>query len=171
MGESIRSYVDAYDRKSWRGQETTSKAVSSPRLLAARCSPLSRFSDRVPIRWVSGGMEERDMKDSGEGRGNVTRQGLQRQQSETAAGAVRQLADIGSPPLLDYAAAAAYLGATQSFLRRLVLEKRVRYYKVGKFVRFRVEDLDAFVDEGRVDPQDLRAKGSPLRRSPRRYSA
>ena len=33
------------------------------------------------------------------------------------------------------AMAAAHLGVTVAFVRRLVLEKRVRYYKVGKFVR------------------------------------
>ena len=111
------------------------------------------------------------MTDSGEGRSNVVRPGVQRRQPGVAAAAGREPSNVGSQPLLDYAAAAAYLGATQSFLRRLVLEKRVRYYKVGKFVRFRVEDLDAFVEEGRVEPQDLRGKDSPLLRPPRRYSA
>ena len=75
-------------------------------------------------------------------------------------------------PLLDYEAAAAYLGANTSFLRRLVLEKRVRYYKVGKFVRFRTVDLDAFINQGRVDPRDVRVhRESTLRRSRGRYSA
>lgn len=111
------------------------------------------------------------MRDSGAGRSSVVRTGVPRRQSGVAAAAGREPSDVGSQPLLDYAAAAAYLGATQSFLRRLVLEKRVRYYKLGKFVRFRKEDLDAFVDEGRVDPQDLRVDDSPLRRSSRRHSA
>ena len=111
------------------------------------------------------------MRDSGGGRSNVVRPGVQRRQSGVAATAGREPVAVGSQPLLDYAGAAAYLGATQSFLRRLVLEKRVRYYKVGKFVRFRMEDLDAFVEEGRVEPQDLRVKDSPLLRPPRRYSA
>jgi excisionase family DNA binding protein len=64
----------------------------------------------------------------------------------------------GSQPLLDYEAAAAYLGANPSFLRRLVLERRVRYYKVGKFVRFRAVDLDAFINEGRVEPREVRVR-------------
>ena len=51
--------------------------------------------------------------------------------------------------LLNVAGAAAYLGVTDAFVRRLVLEKRVRYFKVGKFVRFRPVDLEAFV--GRAD--------------------
>jgi len=55
-------------------------------------------------------------------------------------------------PLLDVAAAATHLGVSEGFVRRLVLERRVRYFKVGKFVRFRVLDLDAFVEAGRCDP-------------------
>lgn len=54
--------------------------------------------------------------------------------------------------LLDVAGAATYLGVTQAFVRRLVLERRVRYYKLGKFVRFRPPDLDAFVEAGRREP-------------------
>lgn len=66
-------------------------------------------------------------------------------------------AAVGVPPgeasgLLDVAGAATYLGVTQPFVRRLVLERRVRYYKLGKFVRFRAADLDAFVDAGRQEP-------------------
>jgi excisionase family DNA binding protein len=54
--------------------------------------------------------------------------------------------------LLDVAGAAAYLGVSVAFVRRLVLERRVRYFKVGKFVRFRPVDLDAFVAAGRHEP-------------------
>jgi excisionase family DNA binding protein len=57
-----------------------------------------------------------------------------------------------SDGLLDVGGAAAYLGVGEAFIRRLVLEKRVRYYKLGKFVRFRAVDLDAFVEAGRNDP-------------------
>jgi excisionase family DNA binding protein len=58
--------------------------------------------------------------------------------------------------LLDVAGAAAYLGMTEAFVRRLVLERRVCYFKVGKFVRFRPVDLDAFVEAGRQDPVETR---------------
>ena len=54
--------------------------------------------------------------------------------------------------LLDVAGAAAYLGVTEPFVRRLVLERRVRYFKLGKFVRLRAADLDAFVEAGRHEP-------------------
>ncbi|MDQ6726168.1 MAG: helix-turn-helix domain-containing protein, partial [Actinomycetota bacterium] len=53
---------------------------------------------------------------------------------------------VEGDPLLDVAAAAAHLGVSEAFVRRLVLERRVRYFKVGKFVRFRTVDLDAFVE-------------------------
>ena len=56
--------------------------------------------------------------------------------------------------LLDVDGAAEYLGVTAAFVRRLVLEKRIRYYKLGKFVRFRTGDLDAFVEAGRHEPVD-----------------
>jgi excisionase family DNA binding protein len=54
--------------------------------------------------------------------------------------------------LLDVGGAAVYLGVTEAFVRRLVLERRVRYFKLGKFVRFRTVDLDAFVEAGRHEP-------------------
>jgi len=81
-----------------------------------------------------------------------------------------QPVDEGTP-LLDVAGAAAHLGVSEAFVRRLVLEKRVRYYKVGKFVRFRPGDLEAFVDAGRIDPAGLRVGRSPARRSRSRSRA
>jgi len=59
-------------------------------------------------------------------------------------------------PLLDVGQAAAHLGVTEPFIRRLVLERRVRYYKVGKYVRFHARDLDAFVEAGRREPMEVR---------------
>ena len=72
--------------------------------------------------------------------------------------------------LLDVAGAAAHLDVSEAFIRRIVFEKRVRYYKVGKFVRFRTEDLDAFVDGGRIEPVPVRVhkKCTPQRRGSRR---
>jgi excisionase family DNA binding protein len=74
--------------------------------------------------------------------------------------------------LLDVAGAAAYLGVSEAFVRRLVLERRVRYYKVGKFVRFRPVDLDAFVEAGRRDPVEPWVPArSPVGRSSARTRA
>lgn len=53
----------------------------------------------------------------------------------------------------DYEQAAAYLGVSPRAVRRFVAEKRIRFYKVGKFVRFKDADLDAFIEAGRVDPE------------------
>lgn len=60
--------------------------------------------------------------------------------------------------LINVAGAARYLGITEAFVRRLVLERRIRYYKLGKFVRFRADDLDAFVERGRVEPNVRRLR-------------
>jgi excisionase family DNA binding protein len=74
--------------------------------------------------------------------------------------------------LLDVAGAAAHLDVSEAFIRRIVLEKRVRYYKVGKFVRFRPTDLDAFVEAGRTEPvRDRVHKKSTLHRKGGRRSA
>lgn len=74
--------------------------------------------------------------------------------------------------LWDVAGAAAHLGVSTAFVRRLVLEKRVRYYKLGKFVRFRPADLDAFVEAGRQDPVEVRVHArSPFQRRPTQRSA
>ena len=74
--------------------------------------------------------------------------------------------------LLDVAGAAAHLDVSEAFIRRIVFEKRVRYYKVGKFVRFRPSDLDAFVEAGRTDAVPGRVhKKSTLHQKTGRRSA
>jgi excisionase family DNA binding protein len=40
--------------------------------------------------------------------------------------------------------AAEYLNVTVRFVRRAASERRLRHYRVGKFVRFDPADLDAF---------------------------
>ncbi|XVV03696.1 excisionase family DNA-binding protein [Actinosynnema sp. CA-248983] len=47
--------------------------------------------------------------------------------------------------------AAAYLGTTVRFVRRLVADRRVTFYKVGRLVRFKRADLEAFVQAGKVE--------------------
>lgn len=56
---------------------------------------------------------------------------------------------------LSVAEAAEYLSTSVRFVRRLVAERRVAFHKVGKFVRFAVSDLDAFVAAGRVEPVSI----------------
>ena len=53
--------------------------------------------------------------------------------------------------LLPIDEAAAKLGTTARFLRRLVAERRIPYFKIGRHLRFRVADLDSFIAAGRVE--------------------
>ena len=48
--------------------------------------------------------------------------------------------------------AAGYLNTSVRFVRRLVSERRIAFYKVGKHVRLSVDDLERFVQCGRVEP-------------------
>jgi excisionase family DNA binding protein len=57
-----------------------------------------------------------------------------------------------TPALLDVQEAAAHLGTPVRFIRRLVAERRIRFYKVGRYVRIDRRDLDAFLDDGCVEP-------------------
>lgn len=47
--------------------------------------------------------------------------------------------------------AAEYLGTGVRFIRRIVAERRVVFYKVGRNVRFKRSDLEAFAQSGRVE--------------------
>ena len=46
--------------------------------------------------------------------------------------------------------AADYLNVGVRFMRRLVADRRIRYFKVGKFLRFDPSDLDGFAIAGEV---------------------
>jgi excisionase family DNA binding protein len=54
-------------------------------------------------------------------------------------------------PLLSITDAAARLGVTERYIRRLVYERRVPFYKVGRLVRFREAELDRWLNAGRVE--------------------
>lgn len=53
--------------------------------------------------------------------------------------------------LLNVDEAAEHLTVTPRFVRTLVSERRVPFLKIGKFVRFDVRDLDAWLDGCRVE--------------------
>jgi excisionase family DNA binding protein len=53
--------------------------------------------------------------------------------------------------LLTVEEAAARLGTSTRFVRRLVFERRIAYIKVGRHVRIVEDDLVGFVAAGRVD--------------------
>ena len=56
-------------------------------------------------------------------------------------------------PLLDLDQAAELLNVKVGYLRRLVREQRITSYRVGKYVRFKASDLEAWVQERRVEPR------------------
>lgn len=56
--------------------------------------------------------------------------------------------------LIDIEQAATRLGVSPRFVRRLVSERRVAFFKVGKFIRFDPTELDAWLNDCRVEPWD-----------------
>ena len=55
--------------------------------------------------------------------------------------------------LLSVEEAAARLGTSPRFIRRLIAERRIAFTKLGRHVRIDTTDLDAFVAAGRVEPR------------------
>jgi excisionase family DNA binding protein len=47
--------------------------------------------------------------------------------------------------------AATYLNVTERYMRRLVTERRIPYFKVGRLLRFSTDDLDAFLAACRTE--------------------
>ena len=47
--------------------------------------------------------------------------------------------------------AAGYLNVNDRYMRRLVAERRIPYFKVGRLLRFSTTDLDAFLVSCRVE--------------------
>jgi excisionase family DNA binding protein len=54
-------------------------------------------------------------------------------------------------PLLDSAATAEYLFVSERMIRRLTETRQLPFVKIGRHVRFRQADLDAFIAAGRVE--------------------
>jgi excisionase family DNA binding protein len=57
---------------------------------------------------------------------------------------------IGLPTLLDSSGVAGMLGITERHVRRLVLERRIPFAKVGRFVRFDPRDIEQWVRAAKV---------------------
>ena len=55
--------------------------------------------------------------------------------------------------------AAEYLNTSVRFVRRLIAERRIAFHKVGAHVRLSVDDLETFVQAGRVEPVEVRWSG------------
>ena len=60
----------------------------------------------------------------------------------------------GGEALLDKAGAADYLGTTERHVQRLWVERRIPAVKVGRKVRFRIRDLDAWIEAHTVPEVD-----------------
>jgi excisionase family DNA binding protein len=48
--------------------------------------------------------------------------------------------------------ASATLKMSVRYVRRLVAERRIVFYRLGRSVRFKPADLAAFIESGRVEP-------------------
>jgi excisionase family DNA binding protein len=59
-------------------------------------------------------------------------------------------------PPLSVEEAAEYLGMKLRFIRRLVDERRIAFFKVGRFVRLDPDVLDEFLAESVVPPSEWR---------------
>ena len=52
--------------------------------------------------------------------------------------------------LIDIETLAAWLGTTTRHVRRLVVDKRVPYVKVGHFIRFHPDEIVGWIDQQKV---------------------
>lgn len=71
----------------------------------------------------------------------------------------RRVADSGKVPIatadgyfVRIEGAAEWLGCKVCFLRRLVAQRRIPYFKIGKYLYFDLYELDAWVRRQRIDP-------------------
>lgn len=55
------------------------------------------------------------------------------------------MASPTSPAMLDVAGVASYLGTTERHVRELVYRRAIPFTKVGRLVRFRLADVDAWL--------------------------
>ena len=72
----------------------------------------------------------------------------------TALLAARQEASVHlePTPLLTVEQAAERLGTPTRFVRRLIAQRRIRFCRIGRYVRIAANDLADFVEAGRVEP-------------------
>jgi excisionase family DNA binding protein len=62
----------------------------------------------------------------------------------------------GADRLLTYAEAAAVLNTSARFPRRLVEERRIRFVRVGRFVRIPESAVREYISAGLVEPLTVR---------------
>jgi len=69
--------------------------------------------------------------------------------------------------LLTVEEAAERLGTSTRFVRRLVAERRIAYFKVGRHIRLDPADVEAFIAVSRVEVRPSSVAALPRRRSGR----
>ncbi len=57
-------------------------------------------------------------------------------------------------PPLTRAEAAEYLNVSPRWIKRAIEERRLPYLKLGRLVRFDLDDLDRWLDAQRVEPRE-----------------
>lgn len=67
---------------------------------------------------------------------------------------------VNSSTLLDVDQAAHRLGVTVRWMRRAVAQRRIPFVKIGHYVRFVPEELDAFIERNRVEQAAFGAASS-----------
>jgi excisionase family DNA binding protein len=60
-----------------------------------------------------------------------------------------------SRTVFDVAGTAEHLGVTPRFVRKLIAEHKLGYYKIGRCVRVGSDDIDAFLAASRIEPWDV----------------
>ena len=75
------------------------------------------------------------------------------------------MTDVRRSPLLTIEEVAERLNVPPAYVRRrLIFEKRIPYVKVGRHVRIDQQDLEDFIDRGRVTPPGYKGSSGPSRR-------
>jgi excisionase family DNA binding protein len=67
-----------------------------------------------------------------------------------------QSASMAANTWLGTPAASTYLGVSQRTLYRLIDQGDVAAYQMGRVIRVRKEDLDAYLEQARIEPGALR---------------
>ena len=65
---------------------------------------------------------------------------------------------VSMPTCNDVSAAADLLGTPTRFVRRLIAERRIRFYKLGRYVRIDRTDVEAFIAASRVEAALVRPR-------------
>ncbi|GAA4618142.1 helix-turn-helix domain-containing protein [Actinoallomurus liliacearum] len=65
------------------------------------------------------------------------------------------MTNLADDPLLTVAEAAELLKTSERFPRRLIAERRIRFVKVGRFVRIPESALREFIAAGLVEPMSV----------------